>query len=277
MSSGPGEVFTVDLVIPLSGVTDKCFNWFGELRISDCSREVALAVTGDYLTPFAVSNNRVCVNINSITGSGNLLITGSIVDLTSKVVTPSATELVYVDSTGRYKTENEWWDCEKIEVLSGITSISYDVEVVGYIGAGNVDFAVMGYRADIFSHGTNPSVGIEITKVSDDGGKRCSIVKLESIGINSGSSGDQIVDSLRSGADDRSYDPSYAISVWGSKETAVLEQQDFYSYFTGGENIVRSSTSQEGLVLFVRGEDGTGEGNISSVSLVNMFIILQRI
>lgn len=277
LAIGPGEVFTVDLVLPLSGVTSNVFNWLGELRINSYGRSVAPGQTGTYSTPFDVSNNRVSLNVNSLTGSGTATITGSTIDLTTKVVTSGDTETITIDATGRYKTENEWWDCSSITFSAGITAIDYDVDVIGYMGAGNVNFAVLGYRIDAYSQATNPAIGFEMYKIQDDGDKKCSLVPLESIGIKGSGTGPLIVDSLRTGASDRSYDPPYVVDVWGSKKTAVLEQQDFYSYFTGGENIVLSSTSQEGLVVHIRGEDGSGGGNISSVDFVNLFLILQRL
>jgi hypothetical protein len=60
------------------------------------------------------------------------------------------------------------------------------------------------------------------------------------------------VDNLRTGASDRSYTLTSG-SIWPNNTEIVLRQEDFNTYFTGGENTVEAGTKLEGLFIRVEG------------------------
>jgi hypothetical protein len=248
---------TVTFTLPLRGVVDSVINVTGEFRV------VASNEVGDYATDFAVSNNHVYLLINAITGVGDITITGISLSESSSVPIVGDTEVITVDGTiGQYyQTSKKWWEVTNIDIPAGITVIDYDIGIVGYTDINNQNFELLAYRVDAFSQGVSPDFRFRLIKIQDDGSNKMSVVDVEDIGVDAGAAGDQIIDGIRVGGDDRSVNPAVA-SIWGDDTTLVFKQGDFSTYFAANENIFRSGTHDEGLIIRVEGSPSGGITNV---------------
>ena len=249
--------------LPLRGTSDGIFNFIGEYRTVDTSQ------TGNYTTDFDVGNNKTLINVNSLTGTGTITITGGSVTTNSSVVVPGDTEVITVDATGRYQTNKRWWEVTDI-TIADFTAINYDIEVIGYPDLGSTNFRIIGYRIEAYAQGLNPDLGFDIYKIKDNDNNKCELIQLESMGVDANNATNQIVDLFRSGGDDRSYNP--ADTVWDNDKTIVFKQMDFDDYFTNNENYCYSLDKNEGFIVRLRGEDGSGSGDISNVDFIHMWI-----
>lgn len=248
---------------PLTGVVDAVFPMVGTLR------EVAAGETGDVATDFPVSNQHAYIYVNSITTGGDIVITGTTLNEGTAIPSAGQTETITVDtSTGQYyQTNKKWWEITNIDVTSGtIVSINYDYGVVGYPDMANRNFKIIGYRCDAYSSSDNADFTIIIYKVQDDGSGKMSIVELERIGVDSGSAVDQIIDGLRTGANDRTYDPAVT-SIWLNNTNLVFKQLDFDTYFSSDENIFESATKNEGYIIRI---EGSPDGGITGVDFISL-------
>ena len=235
---------------PLTGVVDSIFPMVGTIR------EVGAGETGDVATDFPVSNQHAYIYVNSITTGGDIVITGTILSEGTAVPSAGITETITVDtSTDQYyQTSRKWWEITNIDVTSGtIVSIDYDYGVVGYPDMANRNFKLIGYRLDAYSSSSNADFSLIIYKVQDDGSGKMSLVTIEDMGVDSGSAGNQISDNLRTGADDRSYNPTVT-SIWLDNTNLVFKMLDFDTYFSSDENIFESATKNEGYIIRIEGE-----------------------
>lgn len=247
--------------IPIAGVTDNQFNVVGELDTEASSQ------TSSYSTGFSSRNQHVFVLVNSITGAGEVIFSGTSVSETSAVSVSDDSESLTLDaSTGQYyQTTKKWLEISGIFIGAGIAAINYDLGAVGYLDFGNVDFKLSGFRADVKTSGTAADVGVRIRKIQDDGSGKMSIVAIENMGFDSTVSGGSFVDSVRTGADDRSY--TFGNNLSASDEFVVMKSADYNTYFSGDENILESSTKDEGLIIDFL---GVPSGGISSVDHVTL-------
>lgn len=232
--------------LPLRGVLGADNIITGEFRSQ------ATGLTGDYATDFAVGNQHIYIYMNSITGTGDITITGTSMSESTAVPVTADTEAITVDtSTSQYwQSDKKWWEITNIDIPAGISAINFDLGIVGYTDFGNTDFKVVGYRIDAPSAGVNSEMRFQLLKIQDDGGKKMSLVYLEDITADVSSGTDQIVDNVRTGGSDRSYNPTVA-SLWANGTTLTFKQGDFDAYFTSDENHFLSSSAHEGFVLLV--------------------------
>jgi hypothetical protein len=239
-----GSVQSKIYTLPLRGVSGPNLNITGEFRT------VASNEAGDFATDFAVVNNHVFILVNSMTGSGVVTFTGDSIDETDGTVTLGDTETITVDvGAGQYyQTAKKWWQMNNIDIPAGITVIDYDIGVVGYSDVGNTDFKITGYRMDATAQGVNAEVRFRLVKIQDDGAGKMSIVDIEDITCDSNVVGSQIIDNLRVGADDRSYDPDVA-DLWVNGTVLVFKQGDFDQFFASDQNVFSSSEDDEGFIL----------------------------
>ena len=248
---------------PLTGVVDSIFPMVGTIR------EVGAGETGDVATDFPVSNQHAYIYVNSITTGGDIVITGTILSEGTAVPSAGITETITVDtSTDQYyQTSRKWWEITNIDVTSGtIVSIDYDYGVVGYPDMANRNFKLIGYRLDAYSSSSNADFSLIIYKVQDDGSGKMSLVTIEDMGVDSGSAGNQISDNLRTGADDRSYNPTVT-SIWLDNTNLVFKMLDFDTYFSSDENIFESATKNEGYIIRIEGEPVGGISGVDFISL----------
>jgi len=254
------DVRMVSFTFPLRTVIDNQLNITGEFR------EVTSGETGDYTTDFAVSNNHIYLYINSLTGSGDVTITGTSLAETTAVPVTGDTETITVDTdTVYYQSDKKWWEVTNIDIPAGITGIDYDIGVLGYSDYQNNDFEMLGYRFDMFSQGNSADIKLLIYNVKSTTGKKFELITVENFGADSGSVGNQIVDGIRTGGDDRSYNPGVA-QIWEDNTTLVLKQFDFSTYFTGDENIFIGSNAG-GVIIRLEGCPSDGISNVDFATM----------
>ncbi len=247
--------------IPVDGVDEDEFILIGEHRV------VTTGETGDYATAFPCNNQHAAIEVNSITGSGDVTFTGVSMSESSGIPT-ATTEDVTVDATGKYQTDKKWLEITNIDIPAGITAIDYDVEVLGYLDMQNSDFTITGMRIDALASGNDANFSIHIIKIQDDGSKKCSLVDIEHYGYDA--KDDEIVDDLRTGGDDRSY--TATTSIWANETNACLKVSDYSTYFTSDENVLESSSKHEGIIIHL---NGTGTDNLKNVALVNLHLTIE--
>jgi hypothetical protein len=253
---------TITFTMPLRGTTASTLYLTGELR------DVTTGETGDYATDFPVSNNHIYLLVNTITGTGDVTITGTSLSESSAVPVSGDTEVISVDASAAqyYQSSKKWWEITNIDIPAGIAAINYDVGVVGYSDINNQNFELLAYRLDMTAQGNNPDLRFRILKVQDDGGGKMSLVELEDIGVDADGAGDQVIDGLRTGGDDRSYNPAVG-SIWLDTTVFVFKQGDFATYFTSDENVINSGTSNSGIILEFTGSPSGGMTNVDFASL----------
>jgi len=260
----------VTYTLPMAGVTDNQIPLAGEFRTVDSGE------TGDVAADWAVSNQHVFILVNSITTGGEMIITGTSLSESTAIPVIGDTEIIDIDTTASqyYQTTKKWWEVTNIDVTSGtISGIDYDYGVIGYPDLGNRDFKIIGYRLDAFAQNNSGDFQLIMWKVQDDGNRKASFIRLEDIGIDSGSGADQITDHLRTGLFDRSYNPSVG-QIWANNTIVTLKQLDFDNYFTGDENEFDSVTKDEGYVIRVEGSPSGGANNVDYITLMLYYKLL---
>lgn len=250
---------------PLSGVVDNSLTVLGAFDIETNGE------TGDYTTDYPVGNQHVSILVNSITTGGDIVITGTSLSETTGLPVTADTETITVDTTAGqyYQTTKKWWEVTNIDVTSGsIVGINYGVINAGYYDGGNGDFKILGYRADMQSQsgGDVSDITVNFTKIQDDDSGKMSLITLEELGVDSGSAGDQIIDSVRTGPSDRSYNPTVS-NIWLNNTNLTLKQGDFDSFYSSGENEFFSSNKDEGLLVSFTGAPGGGLTGVDFISL----------
>jgi hypothetical protein len=254
--------------IPMTGVTDSVFTLFGEIKV------VAANLTADYLTKFAANNQHVSITVNTITGSGDITISGDKIDEVTGGISLGVTEIITVDSTPgqAYQTLGKFQTVDSITLGGGISAINYNVMNLGYYDGANQDFWVGGYRADIKVASNTSDLKVRIRKVQNDGGNKYSIVEIEDLGFDSTNTNGQIYDNIRTGPEERSYTMS-SVPLVPSGSVQTFKQSDFNTYFTSNENKILGSNDEGIIVSF----EGSPTGGLSSISHVTMFLALQAI
>jgi len=246
--------------LPLTGVVDN------EVPLTGTFREIDSGETTDVVTPFATANQHLYIYVNSLTGSGNVAVSGAQLSEDSSIQDSTGVESITIDQAGvYYQTSFKWWEILSIELPPGISAINFDYGVVGYPDMGNRNFSIIGYRCDAYADKADADFSIIINKVQDDGAKKMSIVQLEDMGVDDGGAG--IVDNLRTGALDRSYLPTVA-NFWEVNTILTLKQLDFNTYFTSDENDIRSGEGDEGFFIRIEGEGG----GISNVDYITLYL-----
>jgi len=210
--------------------------------------------TSAYGTDFTGLGAKIFVKINSLSGSGNITITGTSVN-SNGIKTTNDTENIYIDTAGgqRYKSDKNWIEVTNVSIGAGISSINYDIGRISYMSHNNRKFEWLGYSMDVFANNSNADLTIRVIKVKNEGNKKFSLLDLESYSIDSGASGNQIIDNIRTGADDRSYNPIVSQILPGNR-TYEIKQFDMHEYWLNHnqENIVNGHDG-EGILLKLEG------------------------
>lgn len=262
VNSGLAMRRPIAFTLPLVGVLDNTFDFIGTLRRG------GVGLTGDYTSDLPLSNNHGYIQVTAITTGGDMVVTGISRDETTSVVTVGDTETITLDtSTSQYYQFSKKWDeITNVNVSSGtITGITYNIGVVGYRDFhNNSRFKIHGYRIDCYAQSNSADFNFEIIKIKDDGNGKMSIVQIEDIGVDSGSAGNQIIDNLRVGAEDRSNNPA-STYIWMNDTTLVFKQSDLDDYFTANENYFDSHIKDEGFFIRIT---GAPSGGISAVDYI---------
>jgi len=234
----------------------------------------ATGETGNYTTTTAISNNHVFLLINSITGSGNVTITGTSIDKNTGLPTTSDTEVISIDGSvvQYYKTVKQWWEITNIAIGSGITVINYNIGLIHALNLFQIKFELLSYHCDFLASGVNPDILLKLIRVKKGDGCKFSLLQLENIGIDSNSTGNQIIDGVRTGGDDRSYNPTVS-SLWGDNTHLTFNTNDFTNYWSG-ENII-DGTNGEGLIIQLEGSPEPSTP--TNVDIVNIFIHYRKL
>jgi len=254
-----GNVQYLSYNSPLTGIVDDSFPIVGELDTLEAG------LTGDYSTQVSYGNEHVGLVINSITGSGNVTITGTSIVEEDGIPTTGDTESFLIDSVASYQSPKKWLEVDSVVFAAGITAIDYDLVVLGYLDLSNNDFVVAGYRADIRSQSNTADVSIEIIKVKELADNKYELIYLEQYGIDSSNGGGGIVDGVRTGGDDRSH--TFGSTAFPNNRMFSVKQGDFYPYF-GEECRCLGANKGEGIIIRLAGTPfGTGITGIDTINL----------
>jgi len=252
--------YPLNIFTPLKGSLDT------QVYLTGSIETVATNRTGNYSNDFDAGGQKVGFSINSVTGSGYFTITGT--RLLSGTNVPEENFLEDVPFTNndlvQYQSVNQYLDVQSIKVFYDTpATISYNIFKLSYNNLRGKKFNLTGYQAMFKSDGNNPSIKLLIQKIARVGTThKFEIVDLEIMGLDSKGIPLERVDGLRSAGDNRYYQGT---EDWGNNETQNLEQNDFDTYFSGG-NII-DGTNQEGLIVSVLGQNAPNLKDIDYVDL----------
>ena len=240
-----GEVITaMSMSVALKGVSP------AEVYLQGVYQEISAGVTGNLPSPIDLGNNHLALNINSITGAGNVTVTGDSISEASAVPVLNDTEVIAISEVANYETAKKWLNVSAIVFDPAITAINYDIIKVGYWDALNTDFEVIGYRVQVVP--TNASTAVfkfEILKLKSLGDRKISLVPLEDITLKGVTP--FIQDNVRTGASDRSYTVANQLE---NEIPTVLKQGDIIEHF-GSESTILG---------------GSGEGAVVRINWLNL-------
>lgn len=271
----------VGFTLPLSGVTDT------QIPLTGILESEGTSATGDVTADWDVGNNHAFIKVNELTNGGDVVITGDSINESTGIVSAGDSETITVYPSGSrpavskseyYQSDKKWWAITNIDVSSGtIAGINYNYGKVGYPDMGNRNFRFLGYRLEAYSDGPAADMRFIWQKIDGQHGRKIMhIHTIEDIGIDSDSSGDQIIDHLRTGADDRTYN-SPLTNIWDNGTMIVLKQLDLDVYFANnpilGEhtrqpNDINSRETHSGYIIKIEGEPpGGGISNVQYIVL----------
>lgn len=237
---------------------------------------LATNLSSDYVNTSGVYNNHIFLLINSITtasGTGILTVTGTSVSESTSIPVSGDSEIVTITTPNKgYQTLKKWLNIDSVILSSNITSIQYDIKILGYLDFLNNDVKIEGYRAEILgdSNSDVADITLIIQKVNNESTPFTDIIDIENITINNPFN--QIVDNLRSGVNDRSY-TQLSGSIWPQSSDFILKQTDFDTYFTDDENIILGSGS-EGIIIKI---DSTNLGPPNGPSYLNLIVFYKPV
>ncbi len=208
-------------------------------------------LTATDATGWPIGNNHLGINVNSITGSGVVVITGDSMSEASAVPSIGDTENITVDATGMYQSNKKWWRVDSVTIPVGISAINYDLDQIGYWDNGNTDFRIVGYRFEVTP--TSASLIdflLHIHKIQDDGSGKMTVAAMEDIQISGTTP--FVDDNLRTAGNDRSYTGGQIQTVG---IPTIIKQTDFESFFVADENIIEGASKAEGIVVEIAAWD----------------------
>ena len=236
-------------------------------------REIANTLSADYTTDFALANQHLYIDVITVTTGGDIVITGASVSEGSGVVVDDDTETITItsDNAKLYQSNKKWQEITNIDIETGaIDTIDYDIGVVGYLDMGNRDFTILGFRAEFEADGATPDIQLRIRKVQDDGNGLCSIVLMESIGIDATVGNGVIDDNKRTSTDDRSF--TFGATALADGFMAVLKTTDYKTFYTGDENVIEGASKAEGIIIDYL---GSPSGNINAIANCTLTIFYE--
>ena len=214
--------------------------------------------TTNYTSAFGSYNNHIYIIINSISSSGSgypsLTVTGTSISESSAVPVENDTETILNLNVNGFQTYKKWLYVSDIS-FTNVTSIEYDIHILGYLDFLNTNLKIIGYRLEVLGDDNSNKADITfiIQKVNDSTGNITEIIELENYTIDGNTN--QIIDYLRTGGNNRSYTMPNGISLWPKKTDFVAKQADFDTYFTSNENYIFGKTRNEGIIIKVTSTD----------------------
>jgi hypothetical protein len=238
----------------------------------------AFGLMDDFTTPFSVYNNHIYITINSITATDPLspceiTVTGTSISESTAVPVTNDTETITFNASNNtsYQTLKKWLEGTSIELTSNITSINYDISILGYVDFLNTNTRITGYRAEVLSgNKTTDDITLIINRIKQNN-PVTTILPLENITIDGDSN--TLIDNLRSGSFDRSYSMTSA-NLWPELKDFVLKQSDFNTYFTNNENLIES-TDNEGIIIKVTSTNLGAPNGPTYLNLMIYFTIVE--
>ena len=213
-----------------------------------------------YSTPFAPADNHIYINVDAVNISGgtsiiNATIAGKRIDEASGI-SSSTSEVIQISVAGpaAYQSLNKWYYVSSITLTPDTGSIDfilYDIDTLGYVDFLNNDVTITGYRFEALGDfdGSTSDIGVELIAVSQSG-STTTLTDIENISVDGdgGLGNGEVIDSLRSGAHDRSFTMPFGTDIWPRNVNFVFKQTDFNSYFTNNENFIEG-TNDGGLIV----------------------------
>lgn len=98
-----------------------------------------------------------------------------------------------------------------------------------------------------------------------------SLVVMEHIGIDGTASDGEVIDSIRTGGDDRSY--TFLTEGFPDASMWVAKNLDYSTYFVADENILEGASKNEGIIIDFLGAPSGGISNIDHCTLTLFFTI----
>ena len=236
-------------------------------------REVDNTIITDVTTDFALANQHLYIDVQTVTTGGPIVITGASVDEASGVVTDADTETITItdDNARLYQTDKKWLEITNIDVETGaIVSVDFDYGVMGYMDLGNRNFSVLGFRAEFEADGATPDIQLRIRKIQDEGAGRFTIVTMEAIGFDATVGNGVIDDNKRTTTDDRSFTLGATLAADG--QMVVLKTTDYKTFFTADENIIEGASKAEGIIVDYL---GSPSGNINAIAHCTLTLFIE--
>lgn len=208
-----------------------------------------------YNTPFSARNNHLFLKVNTITGTDpcTFTIRGTSLSESTAIPVIDASEVISFSPSNNtsYQSIKKWYDISLVQ-LNNISSINYDIAILGYVDFLNQNVKITGYRAEIESNinTNNTDIRFQIKRVKQNS-PDTDIIPLEDIEIDGdgGTSGNgAIIDNLRTGDSSRSYQVTTTATLWQRASFFVLKQTDFDTYFTSDQNVINGANN-EGIVM----------------------------
>lgn len=268
--------------IPSSGGSNPEYLDFYQRGASGTSMHMAGVFSYGFTSPTTLTsytstlgmsmNCRMVFQINSITGSDSVTLRGASMDQTTGIVTDPDTDSITIDSTGYWFSNKYFFSGlyhgadPEIEFGAGITAVNYYVLAIEpYVISATSDVTITGYEyiAPTYSSTVDPIVNIKVIK--NVSGNKYDVVTLEELGVNG--SGDDYVDNLRAGADDRNLSGYSGYMLNSTTQAIRLRQDDFNSYFTSNENVVPAG---DGICIYLTGDSSGPSG--AEVGKLRLFL-----
>ena len=252
----------------LTGVADSRFMLAGE-KYTEASGQ-----TGNYTTDFAATGSKIEILVNSISVGGIITITGIKKDKTTGIPS-NATEDIIIDTTANqsYLTFNNWDVITDISLGIGISGINYDIIVSGFQTGLETNFVLVGYSLEFMTQSDSSDINIKIETFKRGSGNKIEYKIIEDIGFDSNSATNQIIDNLRTGADDRSLNSTLA-RLFPNNRNMVFDMADFNNYFNAGENVMLNG---EGFRIELSGAPSGTITNIDWLQIHIFTLVLKQI
>lgn len=192
------------------------------------------------------AGHRVCITVNSLTGSGDVVISGTYVDDTSNCPT-IGTETITIDigDSQHYSSTHRFMEVTSIAIPNSITSINYDLITLGVYNKQTTNVELIGMRTEVSkASGKTQSLRIRLWKTQDDGSNKFSKIALEDVIIDTKGITDNMVQGNRASI------RTISASLFDDDQPVLFNSADYTTYFTNGESSVDSRAKpMEGFII----------------------------
>ena len=230
----------ISFIASLKGTAPNPYYVFG----SEFVHEKALTETDNEIRN--CSGNRVCLTVNSLTGSGDVIISGTYVDCISNCPI-EGTETITVD-TGEgqnYISTYRFIKTTAVTIPNNISAIDYDISTIGMYNRQSTNIEILGLRCETLrASGKSQSIRIRLWKLKDDGNKKLTKVPLEDILIDTSG----ITDNMPQ--ENRTTVRTASSSFFEDNQYVLFDTADYSTYFVNAENGINSHNyPSEGYIM----------------------------